>query len=197
MQGLVDGTIALDDTVVEHFDRCLGCMVCVTACPSGVQYDRLIEQTRDHVERPHRRSPLDTLRRAADLRRLPPPAAATRGARAAGGCPPPGPCAARSGAPVGRGGCGRRSTSRMMADVGPRRPPLRAERRLRRRERGDSARPPRRGLRRHVPRRQAAAARYTRHAGRLERASRGPGGSPRTSPATTTSSRTRPAAART
>ena len=34
------------DTVVEHFDRCLGCMACVTACPSGVQYDRLIEQTR-------------------------------------------------------------------------------------------------------------------------------------------------------
>ena len=47
MQGLVDGTIALTDTVVEHFDRCLGCMACVTACPSGVQYDRLIEQTRD------------------------------------------------------------------------------------------------------------------------------------------------------
>ena len=30
--------------MVTHFDRCLGCMACVTACPSGVQYDKLIEQ---------------------------------------------------------------------------------------------------------------------------------------------------------
>jgi glycolate oxidase iron-sulfur subunit len=30
----------------EHFDRCLGCMACVTACPSGVQYDQLIEAVR-------------------------------------------------------------------------------------------------------------------------------------------------------
>jgi Fe-S oxidoreductase len=44
MAGLVDGSISLTDTVVEHFDRCLGCMACVTSCPSGVQYDRLIEQ---------------------------------------------------------------------------------------------------------------------------------------------------------
>src|SRR6478672_6941727 len=47
MSGLLDGSIGLSDTVVEHFDRCLGCMACVTSCPSGVQYDRLIEQTRD------------------------------------------------------------------------------------------------------------------------------------------------------
>ena len=64
MQGLVDGSISLTDTVVEHFDRCLGCMACVSSCPSGVQYDRLIEQTRDHVERNHRRGPLDRLVRA-------------------------------------------------------------------------------------------------------------------------------------
>ena len=30
----------------EHFDRCLGCMACVTACPSGVKYDQLIEAAR-------------------------------------------------------------------------------------------------------------------------------------------------------
>jgi glycolate oxidase iron-sulfur subunit len=34
-----------------HLDRCLGCMACVTACPSGVQYDRLIERTRPQIER--------------------------------------------------------------------------------------------------------------------------------------------------
>src|ERR671927_326793 len=27
--------------MTEHLDNCLGCMACVTACPSGVQYDRL------------------------------------------------------------------------------------------------------------------------------------------------------------
>jgi glycolate oxidase iron-sulfur subunit len=37
--------------MTTHLDRCLGCMACVTACPSGVQYDRLIERTRPQVER--------------------------------------------------------------------------------------------------------------------------------------------------
>ena len=46
----------MSDEMVTHFDRCLGCMACVTACPSGVQYDRLIEQVRPQVERHHRRS---------------------------------------------------------------------------------------------------------------------------------------------
>jgi glycolate oxidase iron-sulfur subunit len=45
--------------MVGHFDACLGCMACVTACPSGVQYDRLIEQTRAQVERNHERSRSD------------------------------------------------------------------------------------------------------------------------------------------
>ncbi len=55
MGGLVDGTIPLSATTVQHFDRCLGCMACVTSCPSGVQYDRLIEQTRAHVEEHYER----------------------------------------------------------------------------------------------------------------------------------------------
>ena len=45
----------LTDDMVDHWDRCLGCMACVTACPSGVQYDALIEQTRAQVERRHTR----------------------------------------------------------------------------------------------------------------------------------------------
>ncbi|HET9771266.1 MAG TPA: heterodisulfide reductase-related iron-sulfur binding cluster [Acidimicrobiia bacterium] len=45
--------------VATHIDRCLGCMACVTACPSGVQYDVLIEQMRPEVERRHRRTPSD------------------------------------------------------------------------------------------------------------------------------------------
>jgi glycolate oxidase iron-sulfur subunit len=46
----------MSDEMVTHFDRCLGCMACVTACPSGVQYDRLIERVRPQVERNHERS---------------------------------------------------------------------------------------------------------------------------------------------
>src|SRR3954449_2310949 len=41
----------ISDTMVTHFDRCLGCMACVTACPSGVQYDRLLEDVRPQIER--------------------------------------------------------------------------------------------------------------------------------------------------
>ncbi len=55
----------LSDEMVTHWDRCLGCMACVTACPSGVRYDRLIERVRPQVERKHRRG----LRERA-LRRL-------------------------------------------------------------------------------------------------------------------------------
>ncbi|WP_229073174.1 (Fe-S)-binding protein [Actinoplanes sp. DH11] len=55
----------LSDSMVTHFDNCLGCMACVTACPSGVRYDRLIEDTRAQVERRHDRSPADRARRAA------------------------------------------------------------------------------------------------------------------------------------
>jgi glycolate oxidase iron-sulfur subunit len=64
MQGLVDGTISATDTVVEHIDRCLGCMACVTACPSGVRYDVLIEQTRAYLEAEHERAPEDWLVRS-------------------------------------------------------------------------------------------------------------------------------------
>ncbi|MET0839134.1 MAG: heterodisulfide reductase-related iron-sulfur binding cluster, partial [Marmoricola sp.] len=49
----------MSDSMVSHWDACLGCMACVTACPSGVQYDRLIEQTRAQVERRHERSAKD------------------------------------------------------------------------------------------------------------------------------------------
>ncbi len=49
----------MSDSMVSHWDACLGCMACVTACPSGVQYDTLIEQTRAQVERRHERSAKD------------------------------------------------------------------------------------------------------------------------------------------
>jgi glycolate oxidase iron-sulfur subunit len=45
----------MNDTMVRHWDLCLGCMACVTACPSGVQYDKLIEATRAQIERRYER----------------------------------------------------------------------------------------------------------------------------------------------
>src|SRR4030081_999481 len=78
---------SLSDEMVTHFDRCLGCMACVTACPSGVQYDRLIERVRPQVERNHERSTgervvrrllYETLPHPKRLRALAPLLAATR-----------------------------------------------------------------------------------------------------------------------
>ncbi|MGH9358039.1 MAG: (Fe-S)-binding protein, partial [Terriglobia bacterium] len=48
---------------VSHFDSCLGCMACMTACPSGVDYGKLIEATRAQIERLHQRSFLERLHR--------------------------------------------------------------------------------------------------------------------------------------
>ncbi|MDE3720049.1 (Fe-S)-binding protein [Nocardiopsis sp. N85] len=45
----------LTEAAVGHFDNCLGCLACVTACPSGVAYDALIEHTRIRVEEEHDR----------------------------------------------------------------------------------------------------------------------------------------------
>jgi glycolate oxidase iron-sulfur subunit len=51
-----EGTVEIDDTWVRHMDACLGCMACVSACPSGVQYGDLIESTRARIEDQHHRS---------------------------------------------------------------------------------------------------------------------------------------------
>jgi len=59
MKGVSEGAISLDESVVPHFDRCLGCMACVTACPSGVRYDLLIEETRARIEGEFKRAPSD------------------------------------------------------------------------------------------------------------------------------------------
>src|SRR5690606_20075168 len=52
---------------------CLGCLNCVTACPSGVQYAPLIERTRAQIEREYTRDPADQAFRTLLLSVLPYP----------------------------------------------------------------------------------------------------------------------------
>ena len=73
MDARLDGTIALNATVAQHFDRCLGCMACLSSCPSGVRYDRLIESTRAAVEEELDRPLSDRLVRGLLFRLLPYP----------------------------------------------------------------------------------------------------------------------------
>ncbi|MFN6518064.1 MAG: (Fe-S)-binding protein [Nostoc sp. CreGUA01] len=61
MDAINEGGIALNTATVEHFDSCLGCLACVSTCPSGVQYDKLISATRHQVERNYPRSLPDKL----------------------------------------------------------------------------------------------------------------------------------------
>ena len=44
-----------DAKTVKHLDRCLGCLACMTTCPSGVHYAHLLDHARDHIERTYRR----------------------------------------------------------------------------------------------------------------------------------------------
>ncbi len=64
MKAASEGRIGMNDGLVRHMDQCLGCMACVTACPSGVQYDKLIEATRAQVERRYERTPADRVFRS-------------------------------------------------------------------------------------------------------------------------------------
>jgi len=64
MKAGLEGRTAMVPQFVEHFDACLGCMACVTACPSGVQYAPLIEATRGQIERRFERSRSDRLFRS-------------------------------------------------------------------------------------------------------------------------------------
>ena len=55
MKAGVEGRADMTPSFVAHFDNCLGCLACVTACPSGVQYGPLIERTRAQIERKYPR----------------------------------------------------------------------------------------------------------------------------------------------
>jgi glycolate oxidase iron-sulfur subunit len=69
----LEGQVQLDPTTVNHFDNCLGCMACLTACPSGVEYDKLIEATRSQIERNYPRPSADRILRGMIFQLFPRP----------------------------------------------------------------------------------------------------------------------------
>lgn len=73
MKANLEGRATLSAPLVAHFDRCLGCLACVTACPSGVQYGPLIETMRTRIERHHDRDAGDRLFRRVLLALVPYP----------------------------------------------------------------------------------------------------------------------------
>ncbi len=73
MGSVLDNKIPLSDSVVEHLDKCLGCLACETACPSGVEYRFLIEASRSQIERNYKRSAGDKLFRGLLFSILPYP----------------------------------------------------------------------------------------------------------------------------
>ena len=70
MRALAAGRLPVDDASVRHIDLCLGCRACEVACPSGVQYGGLLEQTRDFIEREHSRSTYQTFLRRFVIERI-------------------------------------------------------------------------------------------------------------------------------
>lgn len=79
MKLAAEGAAQMTAKWVSHFDTCLGCMACMTACPSGVDYGKLIEAARAQIERNfprsfaekrHRHFLFETFTRPERLRRL-------------------------------------------------------------------------------------------------------------------------------
>jgi glycolate oxidase iron-sulfur subunit len=70
----LEGELKLSDQLTHHIDNCLGCMACVTSCPSGVQYDKLIEATRSQIERRFKRPGIERAYRRALFEIFPYPA---------------------------------------------------------------------------------------------------------------------------
>jgi len=56
LTGPSQGEARINDVFVDHIDKCLDCRACETACPSGVEYGKLVEHARARIERAYERS---------------------------------------------------------------------------------------------------------------------------------------------
>src|SRR5437588_2697798 len=50
MQAVAEGRMEISPEFVDHMYCCLGCRACETACPSGVQFGKLIEAAREQIQ---------------------------------------------------------------------------------------------------------------------------------------------------
>jgi glycolate oxidase iron-sulfur subunit len=64
------GGVSVTDSFVDHIDKCLDCRACETACPSGVEYGKLVEYARARIERDYQRPLLSRIARDVMYRRL-------------------------------------------------------------------------------------------------------------------------------
>ncbi len=55
MQNMLQAGGVPDAQTVLHIDRCLSCLACRTACPSSVDYARLVDEARSHIQTHYRR----------------------------------------------------------------------------------------------------------------------------------------------
>ena len=65
IKSMLEGGREPSPAVVTHIDRCLSCLACMTTCPSGVNYMRLVDHARRHIEERHRRPAAERLTRSA------------------------------------------------------------------------------------------------------------------------------------
>ena len=73
LKAIEAGELQFDAAVASHFDSCLGCFACVSACPAGVRYDQLIEAVRPQLNTLQLRTPWQRQLRQLLLKLLPYP----------------------------------------------------------------------------------------------------------------------------
>jgi glycolate oxidase iron-sulfur subunit len=64
IKDMLENDRAATPAVVKHIDRCLSCLACMPACPSGVHYQHLVDHAREHIENTYRRPFADRWLRA-------------------------------------------------------------------------------------------------------------------------------------
>ena len=73
LRAMAAGDLALP-AVANHFESCLGCYACVSACPAGIRYDQLIAKVRPQLPDAGQRTPWQRTFRGALFALLPYPA---------------------------------------------------------------------------------------------------------------------------